>query len=98
MGASAAWCRIVFVGADGADAGVWAMGGPSPPDLAAVDALARTQLAARQVGCSIRLCDPCAELKELLDLVGLRREVGREPEGGEEVGVEEGMEFGDPFA
>ena len=42
-----------------------------PPDLALVDALARLQLAARRRGCSIQLRDPCEELRELLDLVGL---------------------------
>ena len=83
----APWCRIEFDGPSGA-----------APDLAAVDALARLQHAARLLGGSIRLVDVCDELAELLDLVGLGREVGREPEGGEEVGVEEGVKPGDPVA
>ena len=41
------------------------------PDLALVGALARLQLAALRLGCSIRLRDPCPELRDLLDLVGL---------------------------
>jgi hypothetical protein len=36
-----------------------------------VDELARLQLAAGRLGCSIRLRGACVELRELLDLVGL---------------------------
>ncbi len=41
------------------------------PDLALVDALARLQLVARRLGCSIALRDPSTELCQLLELVGL---------------------------
>lgn len=41
------------------------------PDLAVVDELARLQLAAGRLGCSIRLRDTCGALTELLDLAGL---------------------------
>jgi ABC-type transporter Mla MlaB component len=41
------------------------------PDLALVDQLARLQLHARRLGCSIRLRGADAELVELLALVGL---------------------------
>lgn len=41
------------------------------PRLAVVDALARLQLAALRVGCTIRVRDPSTALRELLDLVGL---------------------------
>ncbi len=78
------------------------------PDLAVVDELARWQLAARRVGCSIRLRDACIELLELLDLLGLgdvvggtaglRREVGGQAEGGEQLGVEEVVMPHDPIA
>lgn len=78
------------------------------PDLALLDALARLQLAARRLGCSIRLRNPCPELCELLDLVGLADllvgepgsalEAGREAEGGEQLGVEKVVEPGDPPA
>jgi hypothetical protein len=72
-------------------------------DLALVDALARLQLAAQRRGCSIRLRDPCVELKELLDLAGLAELLGgglpleprREAEGGEQLGVEEVVQPGD---
>lgn len=75
------------------------------PDLAVVDALARLQLAARRVGCSIRVHEPSRELYELLDLVGLAHliagraglplEAGRKAEGGEQLGVQEAVERGD---
>jgi hypothetical protein len=73
-----------------------------------VDELARLQLAARRIGCSIRLRDPSRELREVLDLAGLTEvlpsaggsavEMGGEPEDCEEVGVEEGVEPEDPVA
>ena len=74
--------------------------GDGRPDLSTVDALARLQLAARRLGCSIRLRDACADLVGLLDLVGLREclEVGGQPEGGEQLGVEEVVVPDDPVA
>jgi hypothetical protein len=76
--------------------------GRVPPDLSVVDVLARLQLAARRVGWSIELCDPSAELCELLDLVGLARvlplEARGETEDGKQVGVQEVVEPGDPIA
>jgi hypothetical protein len=75
-------------------------------DLALVDCLARLALAARGLGCSIRLRDPCAELRGLLELVGMTElvagaprlplEARREAEGGEQLGVEEVVQPGDP--
>jgi hypothetical protein len=50
---------------------LWRMDGMPDPDLRVVDALARLQLAARQVGGSIRLRNPCERLRALLDVVGL---------------------------
>ena len=76
----------------------WPLEGEGRPDLAAVDTVARLALAARRRGWSIRLQDVCAELEELLDLVGLRLEVVRQAEGGEEVGVEEVVMADDPVA
>jgi ABC-type transporter Mla MlaB component len=40
-------------------------------DTVAVDALARLALAARRRGCEVRLCGASAELRSLVDLVGL---------------------------
>jgi hypothetical protein len=78
------------------------------PRLSVVDELARMQLAARHVGCSIALSAAPDGLLELLDLVGLRAivpvadglavEVGREAEAGEQVCVEEVVMPDDPVA
>ena len=74
------------------------------PDLSVVDDLARLQLVARRWGGSIRLSAPQGWLCELLDLAGLAQvvttydglivEVGGEPERGEEVDIEEGVDLG----
>ncbi|MEU1275745.1 STAS domain-containing protein [Streptomyces sp. NPDC005799] len=71
--------------------------GIGPPGLAAVDLLARLQLTARRAGGRIRLRDPAPSLRALLDLVGLRLEVERQPEQREPpLGVEEEVEPGEP--
>ena len=41
------------------------------PDMAVVDQLARLQLEARRLGCSIRLRNACSDLVELLQFSGL---------------------------
>jgi hypothetical protein len=98
---------VVLVCGD-AEVASWPLGGGTRCDVSLIDELARLQLAARRLGCSIRLREPCGQLWELLDLAGLTDvvtsagglvvEVGGETEGGEEVGVEEGVEPGDPVA
>ncbi|MGW5457297.1 STAS domain-containing protein [Streptomyces sp. NPDC003996] len=71
--------------------------GLGPPGLAAVDLLARLELAARRAGGRIRLRDPDPALHALLDLVGLRFQVEGEAEEREPaLGVEEAVETGDP--
>ncbi len=89
----------------GAEVASWPLPWSGRPDLAVVDELARLQLAARRVGCSIRLRDAPPALSRLLDLLGLgevlgaaglRLEVGRQAEGGEQVGVEEAVQPDDP--
>ena len=72
------------------------------PDLTAVNALARLQLAAKRLGWTVRLRNPPAELCQLLDFIGLRDVIGAlprepcgEPEGGEQLGVEEVVEARD---
>ena len=69
------------------------------PDLGTVNALARLQLAAKRLGWTVRLRNPTVELSALLDFLGLSDAVaglplepGGEPEGGEQVGVEEVVE------
>ncbi len=77
---------------------------PGRPDLAVVDRLARLELGARRAGLSVRLRDAHPELCELLELCGLGevlgagRQVGGQPEGGEEAGVEEVVVPDDPVA
>jgi ABC-type transporter Mla MlaB component len=41
------------------------------PDAVTVDALARLQLGARRHGCTVRLRNASAELRELVELMGL---------------------------
>jgi len=75
------------------------------PDVAAVEALARLQLAARRSGCRIALRDVPPELRDLLDAMGLSGvfavtgsagEARREPEEREQpLGVEEEADPGD---
>ena len=45
--------------------------GLAEPDALTLEALVRLQLIARRLGTSIRLHNPCAELVDLLALVGL---------------------------
>jgi anti-anti-sigma regulatory factor len=72
------------------------------PDLALVDALVRLQLIVRRRGWTVRLGEVSEELRELLELVGLADvlalEARREAEGGEQLGVEEVVQSGDPPA
>jgi hypothetical protein len=49
----------------------WTLPGYQKVDLSLVHRVARLQLAARRAGCSIRLREAPAPLRELLDLVGL---------------------------
>ena len=103
--------RIVLLAPGEMEVASWPLPDRDPADLAVADELARLQLSAKRLGCSIRLEDACPRLTALLDLAGLAGaipsltgrwpepasvEVGGEPEGGEEVGVEEGVELGDP--
>ena len=92
----------------GAEVASWALMVARRPDLALVDDLARLQLAARRLGCCIRLRQACPEMSGLLELVGLGQlllggpgpalQVGGEAEGAEEVGVEEVVVPDDPVA
>ena len=91
------WGRIALLRADGTEITSWPLRGCGPPALAVVDELARWELMARRAGGAIRLRDLSPALAELLDLVGLRREVGWEPEGLEEGrGVKERVVRRDP--
>ena len=96
---------IVLVAPGGEEVVAWRIEG-TRVDLATVDALARLQVAARRAGWSVRLRNPCADLRGLLELVGLaaviavvddqalpqRLETRRHAEGGEQLGIEEVVE------
>ena len=68
----------------GIEVASWPLRRQGRPDLALVDELARVHLTAIRMGCGIRLRQPCQDLLELLELVGLRgvvveRGVGPDP-------------------
>lgn len=83
--------------ATGAGVVICDVAGLGPPGLAAVDVLARLQLAALRAGGRIRLRGPSPALRALLDLVGLRFELeGQVEEREPPLGVEEEVEPGEP--
>lgn len=71
--------NAVVVTVDGAPAVVLGHLVDAHPDLGLVHSLARLQLEARRLGCSVRLRDPCPELCELLELVGLHHQIVEPP-------------------
>jgi hypothetical protein len=88
--------RIQFLSPSGTVVSARVLIGPHGPDLDLVQALARWQLVARRAGGAVVLVDPAPELLDLLELVGLRREVGGQAEAGEEgFGLQEGVEGDD---
>jgi hypothetical protein len=85
------------------------VGGLGCPDLEAIDAVARLALAARRLGCGVRLENASAELRDLVTFVGLAEvlpcsiasgvESGRQAEQREvPSGVEEEGDPADPVA
>jgi hypothetical protein len=94
------WCRVAVVGADGASVTEVILEGTGPPDLAAVEEVARLALLARRLGATVGISEVSPPLGELLDLAGLGVEVEGQPERGEEpLGVEiveEEVHPGDP--
>lgn len=85
----AGWARVVVVGPDG-DRRESLLTGNGPPDLAVVEVLALCQLMARRTGGRMWLEEVSPALAGLLDLAGLRREVGGQAEGGKQtLGVQE---------
>ena len=71
--------EVVLLRGD-AELASWPLLCPGRPDLSVVDELARMQLAARRLGCSIWLRDACVELSALLELAGLADVVMTRPE------------------
>jgi hypothetical protein len=87
---------MVVLARDDVELATWPLWWWGRPGLEAVDELARLQLVAGRLGCSIRLRGACVELCELLDLVGLSEvllgdngrpaQAGGQAEGGDEIG------------
>jgi hypothetical protein len=89
---------MVVLVRDGVEVSRWPLLVREGVDLGLVDELARQQLSALRLGCAIELRDACPDLLALLDLVGLRVEVGGQPEDLEQVRVEEVVMPDDPVA
>lgn len=90
------WCRLEEMGPRDELVASWSVSGPGQPDLSVVDGLAWLRLAALRRGNRVVLAEASLELLELLDLAGLLRQVGWQPEEGKQsLRVEEGMEPGD---
>jgi hypothetical protein len=53
------------------DVASWPLPSGGHPDMEIVDRLARLQLEARRLGCTIRVRNACAELRQLLEFSGL---------------------------
>lgn len=75
----AATPRVALV-IDGVEVTVWHLDDPWPPDLFTIDALARLHLAARQLGCAVRVHHPPEDLCRLLELTGLAETLGVDDE------------------
>jgi hypothetical protein len=96
--------RIVLARGD-AEVASWPLIRPERTGLELIDALARLQLTAQRIGCSLHVRDGWAALVELLDLAGLAElvacsglEAGGKAEGREQLGVQEVVQPGDPSA
>jgi len=96
------WCRATVVRRDGTVFGEYVFEGAGRPDLGVVDDVARLALFATRVGGRVALFDVSTEMRELLDLVGLRVEVeGQSKLREQSLGIQEGQEgidSGDPVA
>jgi len=72
------------------------------PDFGMIDALCRMQLAARRLDCTLRVHDPCPELRALIELAGLADVLLGETDGKSELpeqpGLEETVQRTDPPA
>jgi hypothetical protein len=66
---------LVVLVRGGMEVARWPLTFDGPVDLSLVDGLARLQLAARRLDCSLQLHDVCDELAELLAFLGLARAV-----------------------
>jgi hypothetical protein len=96
------WCRITAFDAGGEVTATWVLTGDGPPDLAAVDSIAKQALTATRAGGHLVLAEVAPRLRELLVLAGLPVEMQGQPECREQAlrieEVEEERHLGDPPA
>jgi hypothetical protein len=98
----------VIVSRAGTEVATWEILRQGSADLGLVNTLARLQLLAHRMGCTIEIREPTEELTGLLDLTGLAEALGTprllriemlgEAERGEQPGVEEVVMPDDPSA
>ena len=89
------WCRITAFDATGEVTATWVLAGDGPPDIAAVDSIAKEALTATRAGGHLVLADVVPGLRELLALAGLPVEMQGQSERREQaLGIEEVEEEG----
>jgi hypothetical protein len=92
MAAAQRWCRVTVLGPGGTVRVHHILEGPAAPDIDSVDEVARLALWAGREGGSVVLSEVSPEFDELLELSGLRVEMGWQAEGCEETVVVEQVE------
>ena len=83
MEPSREWCRITAFDAGGEATASWVLTGDGPPDLTAVESIARQALTATRAGGRLVLAEVAPALRELLVLAGLPVEMEGQTEGRE---------------
>jgi hypothetical protein len=82
MSASQPWCRLRFTDFHGSVVGACRLGGCGPPDLGALETIARLALVAKRRGGTLVLSEVRPDLGRLLEWWGLPVEVEGQPERG----------------
>jgi len=87
------WCRLTILDSDGAEVASHVLAGAGPPELGAVNDVARLALGAERLGGRIVVTEISPALSALFELCGLRVQVEGQSEQGEEpLGVQEVQE------
>jgi hypothetical protein len=92
MAAAQRWCRVTLLWPDGTVRVHHILEGPGTPDIGSVEEVARLAFWSGRDGGSFVLSEVSPELGELLELSGLRVEMSRQAESGEEPLVVEQVE------
>jgi hypothetical protein len=93
MTALQSWCRVIFVGDDGAELVCFVLEGAHAPNLGVVDQVARLALLAKRLTVAVVVSDVAPELQALLALTGLCVEMEGQAKGGEETfGLQQSQE------